>query len=134
MFSILQLTTLDDLADSITKKGLSTLRDVLIHQLKNVTLRREVLGLADQIQNISLQVRTDISSIKHRVEDASLDKVIDVVGKAEFYRYSYTRFWVVGCSISKAIHYIMSLCMRKPTICGSDQVRHKLGCTVTEDC
>ena len=27
----------------------------------------------------------------------------------------------------------MSLCMRKPTIWGSDQVQHKPGCTVTED-
>ena len=26
----------------------------------------------------------------------------------------------------------MSLCMRKPTIWVSDQVRHKPGCTVTE--
>ena len=86
MFFSLQLTTLDGLADSITKKGLSTLRDVLVLQLKNVTLRKEVLGLADQIQNISLQVRSDINSIKHRVENASLDKVIDVTGKAEFYR------------------------------------------------
>ena len=29
-------------------------------------------------------------------------------------------------------HKYMSLCMRKPTIWVSDQVRHKPGCTVTE--
>ena len=27
----------------------------------------------------------------------------------------------------------MSHCNRKPTICGSDQVRHKLACASTED-
>ena len=86
LFSILQLTTLDSLADSITQKGLSALRNVLVDHLKNVTLRKEVLGLADQIQNKSIQVRSDIKSIKHKVEKASLDKVIDVTEKAEFYR------------------------------------------------
>ena len=31
------------------------------------------------------------------------------------------------------IEYKLSLCVRKPTICVSDQVQHKPGCTVTED-
>ena len=33
----------------------------------------------------------------------------------------------------RAAGFIMSLCVRKPTIWVSDQVQHKLGRTVTED-
>lgn len=85
--SVKTLSTLDSLAASITQKGLSALRAVFQQRLVNVTLRNEVLALADQIQNKSTQVRGDISGIKHKVEKASLDKVIDVTQDAEFYRW-----------------------------------------------
>ena len=81
-----QLSILDELADSITQKGLSTLRDVFNKHLLNVTLRKEVLGLADQIQNESGLVRKDIKSIRDKISGVSLDKVIQVTEDGEFYR------------------------------------------------
>ena len=81
-----QLSILDELADSITQKGLSTLRDVFNKHLMNVTLRKEVLGLADQIQNESGLVRKDIKSIRDKISGVSLDKVIQVTEDGEFYR------------------------------------------------
>ena len=37
------------------------------------------------------------------------------------------------CPDSRRAEYQMSMCVRKPNNLGSDQVRHKPGCTVTED-
>ena len=54
--------------------------------LVNVTLRKEVLGLADQIQNESGLVRKDIKSIRDKISGVSLDKVIQVTEDGEFYR------------------------------------------------
>lgn len=85
--SVKTLSTLDSLAESITQKGLRALRNVFTERLVNMTLRKEVMGLADQIQNKSNQVRSDINNIKHKVETASLDKIIDVTEDAEFYRW-----------------------------------------------
>ena len=41
-------------------------------------------------------------------------------------------FKMIEQNVSILIHS-MSLCMRKPTICASDQVRHKPACTSTEE-
>ena len=38
----------------------------------------------------------------------------------------------MGLADVKRFDYYLNQCMRKPTIWGSDQVRHKPGCTVTE--
>lgn len=81
-----QLTTLDSLTSSITKAGVDALKHVFSKHLKNITLQKDVIKLADEIKNKSLHVKGDIDYIKTDVGKISLDKLLDMTQNAEFYR------------------------------------------------
>ncbi|XP_053393580.1 protein tweety homolog 1-A-like isoform X2 [Mercenaria mercenaria] len=85
--SLATLTTLDSLTSSITQAGVEALKLVFSKHLKNVTLRNDVLKLADEIKNKSHHVKGDIDYIKTDVGKISLDQLLDVTQDAEFYRW-----------------------------------------------
>ncbi|XP_060551960.1 protein tweety homolog 1-B-like isoform X2 [Ruditapes philippinarum] len=85
--SLATLTTLDSLTSSITLAGVEALKHVFSKHLKNITLRDDVLKLADEITSKSNHVKGDIDYIKTDVGKISLDKLIDYTQNSEFYRW-----------------------------------------------
>ena len=58
-----------------------------------------------------------------------IDSTVPLLPKSEIsslYKTGFLMMWLI-------IHHYMSLVVRKPVLGVSDQVRHKLGCAVTED-
>lgn len=85
--SLVTLTALDSLTSSITQAGVDALKHVFTKHLKNITLRDDVLKLADEIKNKSAHVKGDIDYIKSDVGKITLDKLIDIIQNTEFYRW-----------------------------------------------
>lgn len=65
---------------------MKALEDVFEKYLSNVTLRHEVLKLAEEIKVESVHVRGDITSIRSSVGNVTLDSLLNVIKKSELYR------------------------------------------------
>lgn len=107
--SLVTLDCLDTLTSDITKGGIDALKEVFNKYLKNETLRKEVLKLAEEVRNQSIQVHGDIDEIRTEVGKVNLDKLMDMVSQAELYRWIGTIALFSWQVIGLLVHIIGTL-------------------------